>query len=205
MNRSLLLLALMPLCALADNSFEAQEAKQQIDPDAPTFKRVVNNSSFMVYKGEPIKTNSSEASEVTERNCKLRLIQRQYTFAIAGKEGKVMYGFPITVRELVCGDFVTRNGGLFWGDLIQRRHFFWKYIMYNTNVRSPVRQYSSDTFSEEFSGLNPHIDYEDAQTLWKRTTPQDKVAASLLKKLIEANKQDSSVTALPVECTDIKE
>ncbi len=209
MNRSLLLLAFMPLLSLAENSQEGK--KQLIDPGAPTFNKRVVDKSFTVYEGEPTETSSSDkVSEITERDFKLKLLARSYRFTATEKEGKVMYGFPIKVQEVVCGDLFKKNGGLFWGDLVVARHFFRYYTMYNANTRSQVNErHNGPCMSRMGAQDHAPTHYFDENYSEKKLSEKEKLqaklGASLLKKLIEANKQDSSVTALPVECTDIKE
>ena len=218
MNRSLLLLALMPFCALADNSFEAQEAKQQIDPDAPTFKRVVvyDNESFIVHGGKPTAITSSETG-VTKRYRELRLLTRAYAFTVTVKKGKLMYGFPIQVQERVCGDLYIKESGLFWGDreTVMARHLVRDYIMYNANERSSVEEMETGpcvTRTESwrsvehnhylFSGRDSSYSIDNLSEEAKLRT---KLGASFLGKLMEANKQNSAVTAISAQCTSINE
>lgn len=208
-KRSLLLLSLMPFCALADNSSEAQEAKQQIDPDAPIFKHVVvyPDQAFTVYEGEPTETLPLE-SRVTERDTKLKLLGRNYRFTVTEKEGKVMYGFPIHVEEVVCGDLFIKNGGLLWGHRVMARHLFRYYTMYDANKRSQICEKDNGPCMTRIGAQDYEPDhYFDGsyseENLSEKEKLRAKLGASLLGKLMEVNKQNSSVTALPAQCTDI--
>ena len=198
MNRSLLLLVLMPLCALADNPLETQEATET-DSNSPTFKYRVE-PSFKEYGGKPTATIPLE--EVTKFYSKLQLVERKFTFTVAVKEGKAMYGFPIAVQEKVCGevarelkmDRVVMFQNVDIGkklSAIEPWTYVRNYVMYNAKTRSDISE------SSIAPCYNPNHE--------KREVTPQLPAALLLKKLIEANKQDSSVTSLPAQCIDIKE
>ena len=210
LKRSLLLLTLMPLLSLADNAVEDQKTKQPIGSDAPTFKRVVvyADKVFTVREGEPTETLPSE-SEVTERDRKLKLLERKYRFTVVVKEGKVMYGFPIKVEERVCGNLFIKNGGFFWGDRVMARHLLRNYIMYKADTRSQVKERDAGPCMSRISAVDPdaHPSEFDSSysmdNLSEREKLQAKLGAALLGKLIEANKQDNTVTSLPAQCTDI--
>ncbi len=212
MNRSLLLLAFMPLLSLADNAVEDQKTKQPTGSDAPTFnKRVVHEPSFTVYKGKPTATSPPDTvSEITEQDNKLKLLERDYSFTITEKEGKVMHGFPIAVTERVCGDVFIKNGGLFWGDKVMYRHFLRWYTMHNANTRSSINEIDAFPCMSRIAAQDYEPDHYfdesfSEKNLSEQAKLQAKLGAALLKKLIEANKQDNTVTSLPAQCTEINE